>query len=1071
MDKDTAGCRALSVNFIVGDVIKFRLHNAIERSQLSAFNQLKYLSEYDALTGIYNKEKFFQATRELLDAHPGEQFAFIRADIDRFQLINSIYGADEGDCLLKYMAENLKQCGQKGRYTYGRIDADVFAVCRTYSSKEGVIAGLEASTEYIKAYNRNFDIVPIYGVYYLEDLTLPITEMLDRATLAAKTRKGNYVNTVGVYVPEMSRKLEQEQEIINQMVTALEQKQFLIYLQPKYSMDTNLPAGAEALARWQHPTKGLVPPSLFIPVFEKNGFIAKLDYYIWEEVCKLLQLWIRQGLDPAPISVNISRVNLYNPNTAQIINNLVQKYAIPPKLLQLELTESAYMVNPQMMEYFTKELHKMGFTVLMDDFGKGYSSLSILKNIQVDILKIDMQFFEDTQVHGRGENIIASVIRMAKWLNIPTVAEGVEKAEQVDFLRSVGCDYVQGYYFACPMPVDIYQKLVDGDRAIDVESTRMKDAFDVDKLWSTDSEIEILFFNATQANCLYEFDGEKLEAIRVNKLFTKVFGFDPNVKSKTPIDFVLPEDRGNVIEAFQICVQETKNEECVYRRKGATGKVLWVLLKLQYICAVGGKHIILGHLTDITEQKILEFKLNRFRDAGLPESGHGRKMLIIDDMEDSVALLGNIFQKDCQILTASNGEEGLCLMEENKDQLDLILLDMAMPGMDGTEFLNHKNEHADTAGIPVIVISPDGGCERQINMLDLGVNDYITKPFVPEIVARRVRNVLEYSSRFTAMVGEYHKAEAKMVNERLFEINQIYTVKEVRMLMMFLTPVFDMIRLVDPTETALVTLTEDGNVHRERYHCFDIWKKETRCENCSSICGMREACRMTKYEFLQNNVFYVVSNPIVIEDCAGTQHSLVLEIASHVSNHIMLGKHGEKTVGQLIEDTQKKIYTDELTGAYNRRYFREMLFAHRGQTGIVQGMALIMLDMQDFKQINDRYGHAMGDDVIMRLAKVLIHAVRQNDSVIRYGGDEFLVILTNCTEEQVKGSIARLRRAICEIRYGESEKLTAWANFGYAYTEQFDFRRETLEKMIQAADMAMYQEKRRKSTREAGEKP
>lgn len=1042
-----------------GDIIKFRLRNAIERSQFSVFNQLKYLAEYDTLTGIYNKSKFFRAVREMLDEAPEESYALVRVDIDRFQLINSFYGMEEGDRLLCYLADRLKESGRAGRFVYGRIEEDVFAVCCTYFSKGRMIDFLEALKEYVKAYNRNFDIVPIFGLYYLDDPHLPVIEMMDRATLAAKTCKGNYVNTIGIYDPEMSRKLEQEQEIVNQMVTALEQNQFFVYFQPKYDMKTNLPAGAEALARWQHPAKGLVPPGLFIPIFEKNGFIAKLDYYIWEMVCKLLQSWIRQGLNPAPVSVNVSRVNLYNPNTAQIIHALVQKYEIPPALFQLELTESAYMDNPQMMEHFTDQLHKMGFTILMDDFGSGYSSLSMLKNIPVDALKIDMRFFEDTKAHGRGENIIASVVRMAKWLNIPTIAEGVEKEEQVDFLRSVGCDYVQSYYFARPMPAEEYQKLLAENRTAPSTTQPKGEPFDVDRLWSTGPEIEVLFSNATQANCLYEFDGENLEAVRVNKQFDNLFSYNTSSQKKIPIDFVLPEDRREVIEAFRACVRKVKNVESVYRRRDPADKVLWVRLKLQYICPVGEKHIILGHLTDITIQKIMEFELRRFR-AAVPEpSGSDRMILVIDNTGESAALLRDLFQNDYHIFTAANGETGLRLMEQYKDQLSLILLGMDIPGMDSTEFLLRKNEQPNTAGIPLIAISAENDREREVNLLRKYVNDYITKPFDPEVVERRVKNVLEDSSRFALLIKEYRKAAAQMINEHLFETKRVYTAGEMRMLLTFLSPIFDVIRLVDPTETALVTLGEDGSICRERYHCFDLWKKDTRCEKCSSICGMQEACSMTKYEFIQNNVFCMVSNPIVIEDNVGTQHRLVLEIISHVSNHVMLGKIGEKTVGQLIEETQKKIYTDELTGAYNRRYFREMLFTHHGQTGLVQQMALVMLDMRGFKQINDQYGHAVGDDVLVQSAKVLLKAVRQSDSVIRYGGDEFIVILTNCTEEQANSSIERLSRAICEIHYGSENELTVSADFGYAYTERFDFQAETLEKMIQAADKAMYLKK------------
>lgn len=1044
-----------------GEIIRFRLRNAIARSQLSAFERLKYLAEFDTLTGIYNQTKFLKETRKMLDANPQGQFALVRLDIDRFQLINSFFGTEEGDRLLIHLARNMS-CKELGAmYTYGRIEGDVFAMCFPYPTRDAVIQGLVLAREKVKAYNRSFDIVPIFGVYFLDDLTISVNKMLDRATLAAKTCKGNYMETTGVYTPELSAKLEQEQEIINEMVTALEEHQFCVYLQPQYALETNSPTGAEALVRWRHPTKGLIPPGRFIPVFEKNGFISKLDYYMWDQVCALLQTWLKQGHHPAPISVNVSRVNLYNPHTVEIIDGLVREYALPPRLLQLELTESAYMDNPKMMEQFVCQMHERGFTILMDDFGSGYSSLSVLKNIDVDVLKIDMRFFETAKDSNRGANIIASVVRMAKWLNIPTVAEGVEKAEQVSFLRSVGCDFAQGYYFARPMPVESYQELlVESGTVVLEQPVAPPGGFDMARLWCSDPEMEVLFSNATQANCVYEFDGERVGTLRVNRAFRKLFGYSKESTAPETLSFAVPDDRKDVLEAFQNCVDAKTAESCIYRSKNEAGRVLWVDLKLQYICQVGDQHILMGQLTDVTAQKLLELELDRFRQASLERTEAGKKILIVDDSDTGDVSLRQIFRKDYQVLFAPSGEKGLALMEQHKGDLALILLDMQTAQMDETEFLLRKSEHADTGGIPVLAVLPDDDAQRQTHMLRLGVNDYITKPFVPEVVERRVRNVLEYSGRFAAMVREYRKAVMGMPNEKLFEMDGVYTAAEMRGMMVFLKPVFDTVRLVDPTDTCVISLEQDGSMRREPYSCFHVWNKDTRCENCTSMCAVREECRMTKYEFIQNNVFYVTSNPLTVEDLTGRRHRLVLEIVSRVSDHLMLGKYGEKTVSQLIAETQEKIYKDELTGAYNRRFLREMLFTHHGQTGLVRQMALVMLDLHGFKQINDQHGHAIGDDVLARVAKALMKTVRQSDSVIRYGGDEFLVILTNCTEQQTKETVGRIRHAIGAVRYGEKNRKAVSAELGYAYTKRFDFKKETLEEMLHVADEAMYQEKK-----------
>lgn len=216
----------------------------------------------------------------------------------------------------------------------------------------------------------------------------------------------------------------------------------------------------------------MISPGEFIPIFERNGFITKLDYYVWEKTCKLLAGWIAEGKKPSPVSVNISRVSLYNPRLVEAICGLTDRYHIPRELLELELTESAYTTNPKAIKETMERLQKEGFSILMDDFGSGYSSLNVLKDIAVDVLKIDMKFLSDTDQEGRSQNILASVVRMAKWLNLPVIAEGVERREQVDFLHSVGCEYVQGFYFARPMPVSDYEKLVSEKRTNCRRSTR-----------------------------------------------------------------------------------------------------------------------------------------------------------------------------------------------------------------------------------------------------------------------------------------------------------------------------------------------------------------------------------------------------------------------------------------------------------------------------------------------------------------------------------------------------------------------------------------------------------------------
>ncbi|MEG0770722.1 MAG: EAL domain-containing protein [Clostridia bacterium] len=740
------------------EIIMFRLKNVIDRSQYSALNELRYLSEYDSLTGIYNKYKFFEESRKMIDESPDEKYAFLRFDVDRFQLINSFFGTKEGDNLLIYIAKNMEKDALKAKKAmYGRIGSDVFGVVMPYDKKQ-IENMVRKSKQTLAKYNTNYDIVPSIGIYVAQDNNLTIEEMYNRATLAAKKCKGNYVDFFAYYNENMSATISAVQEITNEMNFALASGQFVIYLQPQYNIHTNLLFGAEALVRWIHPTKGIISPGTFIPIFERNGFITKLDYYVWEQACKCLNNWIKMGINPHHISVNVSRVNIYNPNLVKTLLDLVHKYNIEPKYLYLELTESAYTDNPVAMIKTINKLKENGFTVMMDDFGSGYSSLSLLKDIEIDVLKIDMQFLSATDLPGRGENIIASVIRMSKWLNIPVIAEGAETMEQVDFLRSVGCDYVQGYYFAKPMPIAEYEKICSSESLkMDRYSENKRDDYHYDDLFSSNEEIRELFNSSLKVAAIYEFVDDKIEIIRVNEAYYTIFGHnDMLCKSPNMLELIDEDYRQSLLSTFKTCVKTKDTAKCEYMRHKLNGDAIWINTNLTYFSVVGNKNIIIGELTDITMRKELDIELQKYRESWITGTNETHTALIVDDSSINRIILKNILNENFQFLEAENGKEASIVLEENKNIIDLILLDITMPIMDGKEFLKYKKTIPDYDGIPVIMITADDSTEQQISTFSLGANDYLVKPFIPEVVKRRVNNVLESNIRFKGMVKEFN---------------------------------------------------------------------------------------------------------------------------------------------------------------------------------------------------------------------------------------------------------------------------------------------------------------------------
>ena len=381
----------------------------------------------------------------------------------------------------------------------------------------------------LRKVNKDYNIKLSCGVYIIKDDTADVPEMYDRASLAAKSCKGKFVQSLAYYDEKMIENMRQEQFIINEVNRAIDEEQFEVYLQPKMNLVTDRSYGAEALVRWNHPEKGMMSPGEFIPVYERNGIIGRLDQYMWRHVCMLLRKWLDEGKTPNPISVNVSRVNIYNPHLVKIFKKLLTEFQIPAELLNLELTESAFMEDQDLIMKTMSSLHRLGFKIMMDDFGSGYSSLNVLKDMEVDYLKVDMKFLQDQEFNGKGEKVLTSVIRMAKWLHLPSIVEGVETIEQVDFLKCIGCEYAQGYYYAKPMPVADYEKFIAREEEMGAKSSTDENAAIVNELWNTRSGISKFFDLLETPIAVYEYRNNRIELLRTNARYDTEILFEKSV--------------------------------------------------------------------------------------------------------------------------------------------------------------------------------------------------------------------------------------------------------------------------------------------------------------------------------------------------------------------------------------------------------------------------------------------------------------------------------------------------------------------------------------------------------------
>lgn len=417
-----------------------------------------YLATYDELTGIYNKQAFYAKTKEMLLDNPDKNFDLLRINIERFKVLNDLFGESTGDKLLRYIGKFLKEINLP-LCVSGRLYADNFVVC--YEAGKGdsrrMINTLQMVADSFAIDNRT---ILSFGLYRIDDKTLPVSVMCDRANMALWKAKGNFKNPYCEYDEKMRQQVLKEQKIINAMEMAIQNKEFTLYLQPKYDIEKGIIIGAEALVRWISLENGFISPGDFIPVFENNGFVYEVDKFIWEESCRYLRKWLDEGREVHPISVNVSRIDLYDPKLVQHLVDLREKYQLPSQYLELEITESAYTEDPEQIITITRQLREAGFVILMDDFGTGYSSLNMLKDIQIDVLKLDMGFLKSSDYSAKGGNILTAILKMAESLKMQTIAEGVETKEQVEFLKSIGCKYIQGFYYSKPLPVDEFEKLI-----------------------------------------------------------------------------------------------------------------------------------------------------------------------------------------------------------------------------------------------------------------------------------------------------------------------------------------------------------------------------------------------------------------------------------------------------------------------------------------------------------------------------------------------------------------------------------------------------------------------------------
>lgn len=623
--------------------------------------ELKNSAYYDSLTGLYNRGAFFVNAREILNENPETDYVIYVMNIGNFKVINDIMGREIGDRVLVSVAAALNKI-IPNTGIFSRLFADNFAIM----IPNDVVFPEEIIDEVYKEVEDSClvgqDMHYYIGVYYIAERHISIEDLCDRAAIACRSVTGSFTNHVAYYDSKMREAMLEEQEIRDETTRAVVKGEFSVYYQPIYSMKLKKFVSGEALVRWIHPTKGIVPSSKFIPVFEKNGFIAELDLYVLEQVCKYHQRRERLGLDRFPISVNISRMTLFDPNLYDMITRLTEKYGVPPEYFRIEITETAYNDNPAHLLETVKKLREKGFSVLLDDFGSGNSSLNTLKDMPLDMMKLDLKFMKDFENNERVGTIVTAFARMARWINVPLLAEGVETKEQYEYLQSIGCAYAQGYYFSKPITESQFTKLIAEEHVTTSETV-------IEKYEPKDDITDIIGNNPTFTKLIggvfgglgiYEMNGDDLEIIRVNDGYSEIMGedYDEHSDSHYNVWKNMPEEDAEKSKAACIeAVNTGKAVKTMIRRYGKDGRLLYLDGVHRRLGGTDENPIICIAFNDVTEQREIEHHLED----------------VVASLDGGIALLTENHGEVELSYASDNFLSLLCLDPENRKEVQATL--------------------------------------------------------------------------------------------------------------------------------------------------------------------------------------------------------------------------------------------------------------------------------------------------------------------------------------------------------------------------------------------------------------
>ena len=917
-------------------------------------------TERDTLTGLYNKEYFYRYAEQFDQHHKDLEMDAVVVDVNHFHMINERYGKSYGDEVLRKIGTKVHDIVAESGGIVCRREADTFMVYCPH--REDYQSIMENASIHLAGDDSSENRVRMrMGVYSNVDKSIDIERRFDRAKMAADTVKGSVTKTIGVYDNSLHDKMLYAEQLIEDFPAAIAENQFKVYYQPKFDVrpDTPILTSAEALVRWIHPEMGMISPGVFIPLFEENGLIQKLDRYVWNETARQIRQWKDELHYSIPVSVNVSRIDMYDPKLADTLQSVLNAHDLTGKDFLLEITESAYTQNTGQIVEVAQNLRELGFQIEMDDFGTGYSSLNMISTLPIDALKLDMQFIRDAFREGGNTHMVEVIIGIADYLSVPVIAEGVETEEQLHALKTLGCDIVQGYFFSRPVPAEEFEPFILQKKELDYAEKERARAGQ-DKYTESEEKIRQM----------------KLELMREE---TGLDRRDDESEEKEVQD--LPEEDTSEPMGIQL----------------KTASIFFVILS--FIAAAA---LLISDLSVSSGYQKMETASDRYIAAQLSASDLETGSDYLTDRVRCFVVTGEVDYLNDFI------EEVEVTRRRDKAVENLETL---LSGKEDVSALESLNTALSLSNELV-------GTENLAMRLMLEAEDYDLSK-IPEEIAS-----IELDDEYRSLSTEELKDKAQSL---VFDNNYMHYKDRIR---------------------------ENVNLCTQALIRTSSQELEQASAKLSLLVNIQTGLSIL-FLLLVLGIVMLISRMI---------RKPLTDMIGKMQNQEMIEPKGveelrfvTRTYNKILQENQEanerlshEASHDTLTGLFNRGAYDLLM-----ESADTEHMALILIDVDYFKSVNDTYGHAVGDRVLKRVADILRTSFRSVDILCRIGGDEFAVVMTRVNSSMGKIVLNKIKRANDILQHPKDDLPPVSLSVGVAFSD----RKNPKGDIFKDADTALYRVK------------